>query len=248
MDKSLKIFKYQLKESIKPIGIFYGIVILVMGLLVFISRYSHGEVSSSGIELSTAIFLFVCALNSFKPQFYFTQGNNISRKSFLKGTVLHGITVSAILPIIDIIINRLYNLVVPCPMNYDMIYGSAKNIESFDRMTSFIVNNNLETLLGTYLFTTAAYILMFMIGLFITILMFRLSKTGKFILSAAVAVLVLYSNLVSVIPDSFWRFVEGAFGWNTSNAYMGIMSLSILSIMAIAGQYLLIRKAEANKN
>ncbi|MEG0295634.1 MAG: hypothetical protein RR620_02875 [Clostridium sp.] len=247
MEKSLKVFKYQLKGSIKPTIIFYGIFISVIASLVISREYLGGEVTLSGIELSTAIFLLVCALNSFKTQFYFAQGNNISRKSFFKGTILYGVVVSAILPIIDIIINRVCNLAIPCPMNYDMMYGTVRNIQSLDEMVGFAVNNSVETLIGTYLFTVVAYIFIIMLGLFITMLMFRLNKTGKFILAGIVAVLFLYTNLVSLIPPSFWVFLSDAFGLSTGNVYMGIMSLSILSIVAIAGQYLLIRRAEANK-
>lgn len=247
MEKSLKVFKYQLKGIIKPTIIFYGIFIVVITSLVVASKSSGGMVYSSGFELSTAIFLFVCALNSFKTQFYFSQGNNISRKSFIKGTVLFGVVISVILPVIDIIINRLYNLFIMCPMNYDMIYGLLRNVEDFSFSEPFVVNNGFVNLFETYLFTASIYIFVFMLGLFITMLMFRLSKTGKFILSASVAVLFLYNNLVSIIPDSFWNFVAAAFGWNTGNVYMGVMSLSILSIVAVAGQYLLIRRAEANK-
>jgi len=248
MDKSLKVFKFQLKESIKPTIIFYGIFLFVMLTLVYLSENTNGSVSSSGIELSTAIFLFVCGLNSFKSQFYLAQGNNISRKSFLKGTVLYGFAFSGILPVVDIIINRGFNLVIPCPMNYDMMYGSIRTMSFTQGMSSFVVNNSIQTLMGTYMFTTAAYVFVFMLGLVMTMLMFKLNKIGKLIFWGSGAVLFIYTNLVSLIPNSFWVFVQNAFGWNTRNPYAGVLSLILLSFVLILGQYLLIRKAEADKN
>ncbi len=43
--------------------------------------YPYSNIQSNGIEIATAIFIFIIALNSFKSSFYFSQGNNVSRNS-----------------------------------------------------------------------------------------------------------------------------------------------------------------------
>ena len=125
MDKAKKVCKYQIETFIKPTIIYYLIFIAVIVVLSILARSSEGNFMSSGLELSTWIFIFVMALNSFKSPFYFSQANNVSRKSFYLGTLFYSVVVSLVIPVIDIIINRIYNLFVECPMNYDMIYGKV---------------------------------------------------------------------------------------------------------------------------
>ena len=116
MDKAKKVCKYQIETFIKPTIIYYLIFIAVIVVLSILARSSEGNFMSSGLELSTWIFIFVRALNSFKSPFYFSQANNVSRKSFYLGTLFYSVIVSLIIPVIDIIINRIYNLFVGCPI------------------------------------------------------------------------------------------------------------------------------------
>lgn len=245
MNRSLKICKYQLKSSVKSIMIFYAIFLGVLSLIAYLNKFLHTNTNCSVIEFSTIIFIFICALNSFKYEFYFSQGNNISRKSFLKGTVLYGISLSAILAFIDIIINRLFNLVVSCPMGYDSLYGNAVNLSSSN---FFIPNNAINYLISTYLFNISSYIFWFMLAFFIGILMFRLNKSKKFLLLGILVAFIIYINVFSDILLSLMLFITNSFGLNTFNPYKDIISFNILSIIIILGQYLLIRKVEANKN
>ncbi len=65
----------------------------------------------------------VVGLNSFRNNFKFSQANNVSRITFFKGLIISILVVALFMSLIDIIINRLYNVFVSCPMNFDMIYG-----------------------------------------------------------------------------------------------------------------------------
>ncbi|WP_434293289.1 hypothetical protein [Clostridium botulinum] len=248
MEKSNKICKYQLKTSIKPILIYYSILIGFL-LLILIEKFTsqNSNVQSSGIEMSTAIFIFIMALNSFKSSFYFSQGNNISRNSFIIGTIKSGIIMAAVLSLIDVIINRMYNIFIICPTNFDMIYRNPSY--GVNNSWKVMLNHSIANSLETYSWNLAVYIFLFMLGLLITIIYFRLNKLGQVVVSIIpVLLIVIVNNFYSYIPTKVWNFIGNAFGANTKNPYMAILTFIILSILAIAGQYLLIKKAVTDKN
>ncbi len=88
-----------------------------------------------------------------------------------------------------------------------------------------------------------------MLGLLITIIYFRLNKLGQIVLSFfPVILIVVTSGFYSYIATGVWEFIKNAFGINTKNPYIAILTFIILSILAIAGQYLLIKKAVTDKN
>ncbi len=137
--------------------IYYSILIGFL-LLILIEKFTsrNSNVQSSGIEMSTAIFIFIMALNSFKSPFYFSQGNNISRNSFIIGTIKAGIIMAAALSLIDVIINRIYNIFIICPTNFDMIYTKA--IYSIDTGWEPILTHSIFNSFGTYIWTFAVYV------------------------------------------------------------------------------------------
>lgn len=82
----------------------------------------------------------------------------------------------------------------------------------------------------------------------ITIVYFRLNKLGQVVISIIpVLLIVIISNFYIYIPTEVWDFIRNAFGANTKNPYMAILTFIILSILAITIQYLLIKKAVADK-
>ena len=247
MDKAKKVCKYQIETFIKPTIIYYLIFIAVIVVLSMLAGSSEGNFRSSGLELSTWIFIFVTALNSFKGPFYFSQANNVSRKSFYLGTLFYSVIVSLIIPVIDIIINRIYNLFVGCPMNYDMIYGKVRDIAFFEGV-SFKVDNSITSLLGNYLFLVGVLLVIFSIGVLITTVLFRLNKIGKYIAGGIIATLVMTSSFIS---ESFWINIGGLlskiFGYESRNVYVGVTTLIVIYSICFVINYILQRKAEATK-
>lgn len=247
MDKAKKVCKYQIETFIKPTIIYYLIFIAVVVVFTIVAKYNEGNFVSSGLELSTWIFIFVVALNSFKGPFYFSQANNVSRKSFYFGTLFYSLVVSLVIPLIDIIINRIYNLFVECPMNYDMIYGRVRDI-TFVEDISFKVDNSVTSLLGNYLFLVGVLLVIFSIGLLITTVLFRLNKVGKCIAGGIIATFVMTS---SFIPKNFWinigSLLSKIFGYESRNVYLGVTTLIAISAVCFMINYILQRKAEATK-
>lgn len=249
--KSLKVAKFQVIDGIPSLRIFYAIFLAIIIFIAIANVNSGGNVTSSGLELSSVIFLFIAGLNSFKTSFKFSQANNISRKTFFIGMIMGAFPIAIIMSVIDIIINRVYNIFVPCPTNFDMIYGSFRDTVMWGFNSDVIVwkqANDLFTLLGTTIWQFALYTMVFLIGILISLIYYRSNKLLKVIVSILPFMLIMLSRIIAVLlPISFWtklgRFIENSFGWYSRNPYMAVLSFSILGIIFAGFIYLLIRKA-----
>ncbi len=249
MNKSNKICSYQLETSIRSILVYYSIFIGIL-LLVIIQKkfmYPYSNIQSNGIEIATAIFIFIIALNSFKSSFYFSQGNNVSRNSFILGTVKSGVIISAMLALIDIIINRIYNLFIICPTNFDTLYGRV--VYGVNNNWEFMLNHSVVTSLESYLWNFAIYVFLFMLGLVITMIYFRLNKLWRIIVSSIPFIIIMVLNNISEHnSDKIIEFIGDILGINNKNPYIAMLIFIMMSILLIAMQYLLIRRAAADKN
>ena len=158
--KTLKISKYHIYQTMKSVKGFYTIFISVIIFLYIISSYQGGSVSSSGLEISTIIFLFVAGLNSFKSNFKFSQANNVSRKTFFKGLFIGILPITISMSIIDLIVNRTYNIFVKCPTIYDMVYGSYR-MATYN-IDNWVQSNGIATLAATFTWQFAFYTMVFL--------------------------------------------------------------------------------------
>lgn len=241
--KSYSIAKYNINSVKKPIGIFYFIFITVLLTISVVDRVTDGAVTSSGLELSTIIFLFVLGLNLFKEGFYFSQANNISRETYFKGTIISMIPIAAVLSAIDVIINRIYNIAVSSPTNFDMIYTGLTDLQ----FETWIQSNTISILFQTFLFQFAVYSMIIATGLVVTMIYYRANKLMKVVVSVVPIMLIILGNLImGTFPEKLpkvFLFIQNIFGWSTRNPYVGILTFTItFIILAICG-YILIKKA-----
>ena len=113
MDK--KICKYELSKILKPMIIFYCVYFFIIISIKISSCFFEGfDGITSGTDLSTVVFVGIIALTILKPAFNFSQGNNISRKNFIEGTIKSGVFISIIMSSVDLILkfilNQIYHL------------------------------------------------------------------------------------------------------------------------------------------
>lgn len=256
--KSYSIAKYNLWNSRRSIAIYYSIFIIVCIMIVLNGKLGSG--SASGIELSTAIFLFILGLNSFKENFYFSQCNNISRKTYYKGTILSIMPIAAIASLIDIIINRILNLVIKCPTNYEMIFTSLRDLNVTQTWTEdgvvktgvkgieyWVQSNDLMTLVSTYLFQFSVYIIVIAVGLTIALIYYKCNKLMKTIVSIIPILFIIVINIVSStfigLFSEIGEFIQTIFGWNTRNPYAAIATFIVIFTILVGCIYLLVKKA-----
>ena len=241
---SLKLSKYNIKSSLKPIMIYYCIVISVLIIMTILTKITGGDNQSNGLEFISIVFLFIIGLNSFKENFYFTQANNISRLDFFKASAISIIPISICMSILDVIINRVYNLFQICPTMYDMAYDSFNLVNNHEL---WIQSNSIKTLFGTVAFLFAFYIVAFAIGLLITIIYYKCNKIMKILVSLSpIAIMSIFACIESYYPAFGWKvgvFIDNIFGISAKNSYMAVLTFICLFIISMSLFYMLIRKA-----
>ncbi|NKF07613.1 hypothetical protein J1C67_10700 [Clostridium gasigenes] len=239
--KCYSVAKYNLASVKKSMIIYYSIFISVLIVMSYLQKhYRDGNIVSSGIEISTVIFLFVIGLNYFKENFYFSQSNNISRKTYFKGTILSILIIAAIASLLDVIINRVYNLFTKSPTGYDMIFTSFRDLETAGTTSIWIQNNDVVTLLNTFLLQFSVYIMIFTLGLTIVLIYYKCNKLMKTIISIGPIIIAgTFEKLFSEIGI----FIQNILGWNTMNPYGAIGTFIVIFIILIGFIYLLVKKA-----
>jgi len=244
--KSFKLVKYNIKSSIKSIIIYYSIFItvLISISILIVNKSSGAGVGSAGIEFSSMIFLFVIGLNSFKENFYFTQANNIPRIDYFKSQAITILPIALGMSMLDVIINRIYNIFVACPTIYDMAYGgSSYSVENVEAWTQ---SNSIETLIGTVTFLFAFYITVFAIGLLITMIFYKCNKTMRIIVVLSPLFLqVILARIAYNFPnvsDKVTSFIDSLLGISTKNSYMSVITFICLFIISMCFVYMLVRR------
>lgn len=241
--KALKVTKYQLNSFKHATSIFYGIFITINIFIIYMANRTNGNVSSSGIEFATIIFVFVTGLNIFKESFYFIKGNNVSRRDYLIGTALSLIGFSAIASIIDIILNRLYNIFINSPMIYDMAFGNYNQFGD----GSWVQKSDLTTLLGSFLMQWGLCIGAISLGFLINLMYYRANKLVKLIISISPVVLIIIVNFISGNFPNLSTKISGVLNEiiliASKNIYSMFLSLLIVFLIEIGISYLLIRRA-----
>jgi hypothetical protein len=249
--KHLKISKYYFIESLYAIKIYYAIFIGVLALLVFSSRSSGGNMHSSGLEFSTMIFSFIVGLDSFKSDFYFSQGVSISRKVFFKGLILGILPLTMMMSGIDLVLNRIYNIFVPSPMMFDMLYTAYRDTGMMDYRTLEFIwkqSNELPLLINTIIWQFALYTFVCLAGLLITLIYYRSNKLMRVVVSISpVIFLMLMRSLGNYLTDFsgiIAKFMDNAFGYSSMNPYIAVFTFLVAGGILSALIYLLTRKAE----
>ncbi len=249
--KTIKWCKYNTLRLLDTVKIYYFIFIFVLKFLVAVSYNSRGSMSSSGLEFATVVFLFIAGLNSFTNNFRFSQANSLSRYVFFKGTVLSILPIAFIMSVTDFFINRIYNIFVPCPTNYDMIYTSYRITGMYDWLTNefvWVQSNEFQVILGTILWQFAIYVAVFLTGLLITLIYYRSSKIMKFIVTAIpIIIFMFFRNIYNMLSEGFIAyfksFITFIFGWESRNPYAATVTFLVYSMILTVCLYALIRKA-----
>jgi len=184
--------KYQLKDYIKSLKIYYLVILLVIIFFTLLDKVwgGGGNGSYNGFEVTTAIFLFICGLNSFKITFLMMIQNGVSRKSMFISNAISILTASFLMAVLDrimlLLVNTIGNAIGGISYNglFDALYGYR--LDSHNSFNSFVVQ--LEIILATWM----VYIVATVAGYFITTLYYRMNTTLKVIVSVGVPASVLF--------------------------------------------------------
>lgn len=189
------VVKYNISEMKYSVLIFYVIIAAIMMLITVavVGISSNGNVirfGGGGVEIASAIFLFVCGLNSFKPNYLFLSTHGITRKAQFYGFLISSLLIALIMGAIDTAYGNILREFVDYETMFRQIYSG---------FVSDTVNP-LVLLLGL-VWSAALYFFAMVLGYFITTLYYRMSKMLKIIVSVGFVALIL--NILPALDQTF---------------------------------------------
>lgn len=241
--KSFKLAQFDVKFFLYSAAIYYSIYTLI-AIVLAVLRYTLNEnITSTGFEFSSAVFIFVTGIVGSRTSFLFTQANNLTRKTLFWGTLVSMPLIAVILSFVDNIMIRIYNFGMPVMSFFDMIYrrGSAGGFD-FIRPSS-----SISIIFAAFIWQLCFYSSIYMLGTLIGFIYYRLSKLGRILVSLSpVFLTLLLANSKAVIPGSFWKslsnFLVSAFGLSSGNSYMAALSFLVISAFYSVLIWLLTRR------
>lgn len=241
-------FKYQAAEIKRPAAIFYFVVLCVtifMFIIAFMNSDSIGAAQYQGYEISTAIFVFVLGLCSFKESFGMLLQNGISRKTMFLSKML----VFPVWCLLFAVIDRLFILLGSwlTSLNEKIIYTGLQS-QMYPQHVQEI--GGFRQFAEGILFNFCMYMAFAAIGFFITILFYRMNKGGKIAVSIGIPALALF---VLPVVDGYLfqgavfrklaQFLDFSLGLSAQNPFAAMMT-GFLCFLIFGGlSYAAMRKA-----
>lgn len=243
-----KVVKYQIMDSRMAIPIFYLAVLCILALGIVSVTNIGGESSMvGGLETAMIIFLFIVGMNSFRETFRMMMQNGVTRRTMFKGFILTSLIIAAGMSMINEILMLLGRTLASLEEGF-IFMGSFEQIYG----PRYVGNQGgLQMAAEGMLLLICTSVAVMMFGYFITVMYYRLNKSGKIIVSISVPLL-----LIVILPIADWRLTGGAinrgFGrltvyamglHNGYNPYWGIVSSLIIFALFTGLSWMLVRKA-----
>ena len=187
-------YRYQMNDHKKDLLVFYIAIVCLYLLMLVTTAISTAandreivyQAQSNGINVATMVFLFIAGLNSFKENFGMLLQNGVSRRTMFTGRLLTMVSLCVGMTLMDRALLLLFRGVsaltdnsVAFGMIFDSIYPDKAALMSPLGMHAYSLALDFAAYLG---FAAAGYLL--------TLLFYRLGKTGKVAVGAGVPVLL----------------------------------------------------------
>ena len=240
-------YKYQLSDTKRSIIIYYCVILalLILMSVSMVTVTSSSNVTLSGMDFATVVFLFVIGLVSFKEPFKMLIQNGVSRKSMFISKILTALTITLIMSVADKII------MIVCRTFASHMDGTIYN-SMFEQVYNAFLHGKPGILIHAdiFIYNFVLYLMMFALGTLITLVFYRMNKAGKIALGVGIPVffsfifpiidtLLLHNKLSHAIS----HFINFALGIYNCNPYAAMITFTISSILFFALSWLLIRRA-----
>jgi len=235
--------KYQLRDFVKGVGIFYLVIyLIILFLYVLVAvQINDSDSNISGLETATFIFLFVAGLNSFKNTFKLFLQNGLSRKTLFVSFSIAALAIAFFMDVVDSINHLLLQVIMPSQSIFDQIYSvkyvsQPSYVRFFDKFVWFLF----------------LYVAMLFLGYFVTSLYYRMNKWQKLAISIGVPVFlfmilplidtVLTHGAIFTAIQNFLIFAMG-FSSGGINPYIFVLTCIVSSVIFGGLSLLLGRRA-----
>lgn len=238
------IVRYHIWDNKRPLMIFYIVIITVVLLLSALSISVGSNSSISGLEIASVIFIFVAGLNSFKDTFHFSLVNGVSRKKQFIGHLVSLLPIAFIMATMD----TLLRLIAPFFISYTPLHMSLY-ARGYSDMTGGVATT-LVQLFDGFIWMVFLYMMVAMIGYFITIVYYRSNKLLKLIVSITPPIFLTFGlPVINRMTDGravqwLGRAIVKSMGlYNGVNPYIAIVTFICWFAVFSLGSYLLMKKA-----
>lgn len=229
--------KYQIKSSGKAVGIYYGMILAIRFAFLFMAIYiiKDDQYHMSGLEANTAVFMSVVSMCWLTDDFRFFIQNGYSRKSMIKVNVVTMVLTALALSTLDIVMAQFTNQIIPYESMMSQLYGDQSWILQWVLLFIFYMAIGMVSYVLTLLFKRMSKQRRILVFLMIpTILILMIPTLDSFVFDHAISTFLI-KNLMKIM-----------------GLYQGIhivtpmISFTIITMVAIAFSYILIRRVEVN--
>ncbi|MFZ7121569.1 MAG: hypothetical protein ACOWWH_11555 [Eubacteriaceae bacterium] len=230
MKSILKVTEYQLHEFKITVMIFYTIMFLLSLVTVLQTINITSGITVGGLEMSSAIFIFIVGLNCFKPSYKFMMANNVSRKRFYKGTTIALLISALFMSLIDAILYNVLARIIPYFGLREQLYNNGNFL------------SDLIWYFGVYSFLVC-------LGWLITMIYYRCNTIMKIIISISPVLIIFIIQYINVKTDGVFiraiiNFFSMLFGFAfNNNSFIGSASFLVGTVIILLFCILFIRKA-----
>ena len=239
---------FALRAAAIAAGIYAAISLLTVGLFGVVSSSGQVETHMNGHEIAVVIFAFIFAWSSFRDEMHFFIQHGISRKTSFFGFVIHWVIVSLVLsfigvalPLLLVALSELFS----ANINVESMFGGIYAGFSESRMALYGIH--VLWLWALTMFSGfSAY--------FLSVLLYRMEKVGKFILGGAFASLFIILPAINRVTNDavlrFFAMIGRLFIGDVANPnpVNGIVFFAVLAVAFTVGAFLLIRRVKLQKS
>lgn len=236
------VVKYNINDIKYGVMIYYVVIAAIMALLTVMLAEGSANISNdnigfvSGAEAS-AIFLFVCGLNSFKQNYLYLSTNGITRKAQFFGFLISSVIIAAVMAAIDTATTNILNIFLDYRPMFYQIY------KAYTAESSQLINTVMD-----FIWSIVVYLFALVIGYFITTLYYRMSKMLKIVVSVGVPALFMIGSPILTIylaemgyMDKFYKVIA-FLGYGNGNPAIAVI-ITLIETAVVAGlAYLLVRR------
>ncbi len=231
----------ELKNSVLSFYLIILILTIIFSIMISFTT-SKGDSSFNGIDMMSAVFLFVVGLNSFRRNYLFLISNGVPRRTQFKSFFLAAIPVTVGMAVVE----RVLGAILIRITNYHTLYGMLYQ----DKTQS---NGNI---IISLLWSITLYTCAITLGYFITLAYYRMNKIQKICVSIGVPAFFFmilpyfafkWSSIETI--NRVYGTIRTLFGVNGEYRPMNaVATFLVLTIALFALSYLLIRKAPIKDN
>lgn len=241
MDKVLKVAKLNIKDTIKRIIMFYLIISVIIMFFANIGQYGDVMLPMT-MDILTFIFILTCMINTLKNKFNFAQSNNISRNTFIKGSIISIFPIAALMAVVDFAMNRTMNLFIKAPTLYDLWFTSFGDLTNLQERLKWIQDGSLNAIIGSIIFSFLLYSLASIIGLVIGTFYLRTNEKAQLIWAGiSIGFWIYWFN-----SDNKYALLDKITIATNNRIYFAIGIYILIFSISVCGAIRLIRKAVVN--